>query len=130
MTKKEKFLIQIDLQNKAIEAGVNIVTCGDCGDVLLVSADAEEVECPHCGFKADQCDFPDLFYTGMEVHESFQFSDLGDDAKRKAIDYCRGWQSGDGHDESHVEYLKSDEAVIAMIQDNGFEFDERGNLQA
>jgi len=69
MTKKEKFMSQIELQNRAIEIGVNIVTCGDCGDVLLTDAYAEEIECPHCGFTADQCDFPDLFYTGMEVHE-------------------------------------------------------------
>ena len=69
MTKKEKFLQQIALQNKAYDAGVNIVTCGDCGHTLLAPADAEQIQCPHCDFTADQCDFPDLFYTGMEVHE-------------------------------------------------------------
>lgn len=69
MTKKENFLRQIALQNLAISAGVNIVSCGDCGDVLLAPADAEEIQCPHCGFTADQCDFPDLFYTGMEIHD-------------------------------------------------------------
>jgi hypothetical protein len=69
MNKKEKFLHQIALQNKAIDAGVNIVTCGHCGDVLLADAEAEEIECPHCDSVMDVCDYPDLFYTGMEIQE-------------------------------------------------------------
>lgn len=69
MTKKEKFLRQIALQNKAISAGVNIVTCGHCGEVLLAEAKAEEIECPHCDAIMDASDFPDLFYTGMEIYD-------------------------------------------------------------
>jgi len=44
------------------KANINIVTCGECGDVLLHSTEASEIECPHCGFTSEPCDFPDLFH--------------------------------------------------------------------
>jgi predicted RNA-binding Zn-ribbon protein involved in translation (DUF1610 family) len=69
MTKKENFSRQIALQNKAISAGVNIVSCGRCGDVLLADAKAKKIQCPHCDAIMEACDFSDLFYTGMEIHD-------------------------------------------------------------
>lgn len=58
---------QIALQNRMVlELGINLVTCGGCGDVLLHEIDEDEIECPHCDFKSDPCDFPDFFYEGME----------------------------------------------------------------
>jgi uncharacterized CHY-type Zn-finger protein len=68
MSKKEKFLHQIALQNKAIaDAGVNIVTCGHCGEIILTDIYAEVIECPHCNSVMEHCDCPDLYYTGMEL---------------------------------------------------------------
>lgn len=44
------------------KANINIVTCGSCGSVMLHSCDAEKIECPHCGFSSEPCDFPDLYH--------------------------------------------------------------------
>lgn len=49
------------LQELINKAGINVVTCGMCGDVLLHRVNEDEVSCPHCEFKSDPCDFPDLF---------------------------------------------------------------------
>ena len=54
---------QLKLQREIIEAtGINIVCCGDCGQVLLHKITDEEIECHECGFKSEPCDFPDLNY--------------------------------------------------------------------
>jgi predicted RNA-binding Zn-ribbon protein involved in translation (DUF1610 family) len=47
-------------------AKINMVTCGDCGDVVLHRMEEEEIKCPHCGFKSEPCDFPDLYYEEIE----------------------------------------------------------------
>ena len=53
---------QYDLSQEIVErAKINIVTCGNCGDVLLHEIDDVEIECPYCHFKSEPCDFPDLF---------------------------------------------------------------------
>lgn len=49
------------LQEVIKNTGINIVTCGDCGDVLLHRLDGAEVVCPHCNFTSDECNFGDLF---------------------------------------------------------------------
>ena len=46
--------------------GINITTCGNCGFVVLHKMEDEAVTCPHCGTTSDPCDFPDLYYAGME----------------------------------------------------------------
>jgi hypothetical protein len=51
---------QKELMKIVIDSGVNIVTCGDCGDVLLHKVSDIEITCPYCYFKSDPCDFPDL----------------------------------------------------------------------
>ena len=40
-------------------AGYNVVTCGDCGDLLLICMNEYEHKCIHCGFIGEHCDFPD-----------------------------------------------------------------------
>lgn len=70
-TKREWALTQIALQEKIQQAGVNIVTCGNCGSVLLHETPAESIQCPHCGLNSDPCDFPDLWYTGIELSAEF-----------------------------------------------------------
>ena len=54
---------QLELQQEIVKlSGINIVTCGDCGSVLLHELHQEEITCPDCGFTSDPCDFPDLNY--------------------------------------------------------------------
>jgi hypothetical protein len=71
-TRSEKILNQIALQEKVVaDAGVNIVTCGQCGSLMLhevrpLESD-QELECPFCDFESDPCDFPDYFYEGFEL---------------------------------------------------------------
>jgi len=47
------------------DAGFSVVTCGNCGSVVLiewaeVDDDNPEHSCPYCGFCSEPCDFPDL----------------------------------------------------------------------
>ena len=57
---------QMEIQEAIQHAGFNVVTCGDCGSVLLHETSDEEITCPHCGYASDPCDFPDLYYTGWD----------------------------------------------------------------
>lgn len=45
--------------------GLNIVTCGDCGAVIIqdLKLKKDVVFCYQCGYYSDPCDFPDLFYS-------------------------------------------------------------------
>lgn len=54
---------QLDLQLEIVaKVGINIVTCGNCGTVVLHRIEDEVIICPDCGFDSDPCDFPDLNY--------------------------------------------------------------------
>jgi len=46
-------------------AGINIVTCGNCGSVILHRSEDVEIECYDCGYESEPCDFPDLFHEFM-----------------------------------------------------------------
>jgi hypothetical protein len=43
-------------------SNINIVSCGNCGDVFLHRVSKEELTCPYCFFHSEVCDFPDLFH--------------------------------------------------------------------
>ncbi len=47
---------------RVIDRGINIVTCGECGEPFVVSLSEEEHTCPFCNMSGDPCDFPDLFH--------------------------------------------------------------------
>ena len=49
------------------QTGLDIVTCGECGDVNIVDVAKELQECFSCGYTAESCDFPSLFFDGMTV---------------------------------------------------------------
>ena len=56
LIKNQKQLLQVVIDN-----GINLVTCGDCGEVLLHKvSDKNEITCHYCNFKSEDCDFPDL----------------------------------------------------------------------
>jgi len=56
---KEQFKILQKMQSD----GYNVVTCGNCGDIILVEIfdSVQEVQCPHCKEVMDYCDTPDLY---------------------------------------------------------------------
>lgn len=57
-TLRMQYELSQEIQNMS---GINIVTCGDCGDVNLHRLEDEEISCVSCGFESEPCDFPDLF---------------------------------------------------------------------
>lgn len=41
---------------------VNIVTCGQCGDVVFhITEVTDDIKCPHCLFVSEPCHFPDFY---------------------------------------------------------------------
>lgn len=62
-TREAKLKEQTELLHEiTYKAKINIVTCGNCGDVLLHRIENLDIECPYCDFNSEPCDFPDLFY--------------------------------------------------------------------
>lgn len=58
---------QILLQKKVQDlANVNIVSCGNCGQIILHEINDDDIECFNCGFILDQSDCPDLWFDGAE----------------------------------------------------------------
>ena len=62
---------QIKLQEEIQSAGFNIVTCGNCGCVLLHRIYDEEIECL-CGETMNLSDCPDLWYEGLQNNKEFE----------------------------------------------------------
>lgn len=52
---------QEQLQRELQSLGYNVVSCGNCGDVLLHRTPTDEIQCPHCTLVGEPCDFPDLY---------------------------------------------------------------------
>jgi hypothetical protein len=72
MTKKELAIKQIELQERIQASGVNVVTCGNCGFVLLHEiSDENDIECIYCDVIIAQCDCPDFWCKGQENNYSF-----------------------------------------------------------
>lgn len=69
-TKREIALDQIELQERIQKIGINLVTCGSCGTVLLHELKKETVECL-CGLSLDSHDCPDIWYSGCENNAEF-----------------------------------------------------------
>jgi hypothetical protein len=52
---------QISLQKEIVnKAGINIVACGNCGDLMLHRLPADTISCISCEHEGDICNFPDL----------------------------------------------------------------------
>ena len=69
-TKREIAEEQIELQFQIQSAGFNIVTCGNCGSILLHETKAESIEC-FCGSDMDLSDCPDYWYEGCQDSQEF-----------------------------------------------------------
>jgi len=54
---------QFEILQRMQQDGYNVVTCGNCGDVVLLEIDdtIEEVQCPHCKEDMEYSDMPDLY---------------------------------------------------------------------
>ena len=74
-TKRELAIKQIELQERVQTSGINIVTCGHCGSVLLHELNDELIECACCKHKLDQSDCPDLWYEGCQNNSEFADED-------------------------------------------------------
>ena len=70
-TKKEIAENQIRIQQEMQNAGFNIVTCGNCGSILLHEIEDETIECL-CGHDMDLSDCPDLWYEGCQNNDEFK----------------------------------------------------------
>ena len=59
--KTEQVKLQLEMQSK----GLNIVSCGNCGTILIHRMGAEHIVCHDCGEHMALSDCPDLYYEGM-----------------------------------------------------------------
>lgn len=46
-----------------MEKKLNIVTCGNCGEVFGHKPDVNTLNCPYCSHSGDICHFPDLYHS-------------------------------------------------------------------
>lgn len=69
-TKREIAENQIRIQEKMQSAGFNIVTCGNCGNILLHEIGDKSIEC-FCDSEMELSDCPDYWYSGMESNKEF-----------------------------------------------------------
>jgi hypothetical protein len=67
-SKRDLVIEQLELMDEIrYKANINIVTCGNCGSVILHKRDLEgTLTCYDCKREMDISDCPDLFYTGIE----------------------------------------------------------------
>jgi len=76
MSRKHKVQTQECYQKEIQGAGFNLVDCGSCSSTFLHRTSHEEIECPFCDYRSEQCDFPDHFHDGLS--ESGSFDDTND----------------------------------------------------
>lgn len=58
-------IVQVRVEQQKIldNSNINIVTCGECGQYMIVYRNRQETHtCPFCDFTADPSCFPDLFH--------------------------------------------------------------------
>jgi len=70
--RRDLVIQQMKLAEQAYQAGVNIVTCGHCGAVLLHSRGAENIHCFSCLRVMDLSDCPDFWYEGAQDSQEFE----------------------------------------------------------
>lgn len=64
--KQNALLHQLKLMDEVRRvANTNMVTCGNCGAILLHKGDIFKVNCYSCEQEMDVHDCPDYFYSGM-----------------------------------------------------------------
>lgn len=73
-SKRELAKEQISMMHEIQSAGFNMVTCGNCGTLLIHRTDdKEDIDCFGCQEVMAKSDCPDYWYTGCE--ESAEFNE-------------------------------------------------------
>ena len=71
-TKRDLIIAQIHLSDEIKQkSGINVVTCGNCGSVILHKLSDENINCYDCGNEMSTSDCSDLFYSGMENNDLY-----------------------------------------------------------
>lgn len=70
MNPRDKAINQIELQHEIQKVGINLVTCGNCGSILLHRTSDTTIKC-FCG-DMDVSDCPDYWYNGCENNDEFE----------------------------------------------------------
>ena len=54
---------QFEILQRMHQDGYNVVTCGNCGNIVLIEIydTIDEIKCPHCKETMEYCDMPDLY---------------------------------------------------------------------
>ena len=67
---------QFEILQSMQEDGYNVVTCGNCGYVVLLDVSnafsydfIDGVQCPHCKETMDYSDMPDLYTQKLNINE-------------------------------------------------------------
>lgn len=90
--KTEQVKLQLEMQSK----GLNIVSCGNCGTILIHRMGAEHIVCHDCGEHMELSSCPDLYYEG--IPDSLPLEEPKDE-KSIQIDAIKNWQSSNANDD-------------------------------
>jgi len=134
-TKRELAQEQLDLADKMRDNGINMVTCGNCGTILLhetktINEIVDEdlhIECFGCKREMDFSDCPDYWYEGCLENGEF-------DEDEEEIDNGFTKEIGVADVISVAESLKLNPTIVEIHQvllryDGEVEEDPSGNLE-
>ena len=84
LTKGEHLAKQQIIRAQSIieQTNMNIVTCGDCGEINIINTNEETHHCYLCEYEGESSDFPDLFFNGMSIER-----DKEEEARKKAQEH-------------------------------------------
>jgi hypothetical protein len=115
MNKRNWALNQIAFQEQILKIGVNLVTCGSCGDVMFCKTDDEQIECI-CGFTSEPSDFPDFWYRGLEdnYEEPIEYKIT----KSRFLDWY--FESGQDSENEAIRNELAEAMINSLIKNNTF----------
>jgi hypothetical protein len=115
MNKRNWALNQIAFQEQILKIGVNLVTCGSCGDVMFCKTDDEQIECI-CGVVSDAHDCPDLWYRGLEdnYEEPIEYKIT----KNRFLDWY--FESGQDSENEEIRNELAEKMINSLFKDNTF----------
>jgi hypothetical protein len=115
MNKRNWALNQIAFQEQITKIGINLVTCGSCGDVMFCKTDDEEIECA-CGFTSEPSDFPDFWYRGLEdnYEEPIEYKIT----KNRFLDWY--FESGQDSENEEIRNELTEKMINSLFRDNTF----------
>lgn len=115
MNKRNWVLNQIAIQERINKIGVNVITCGSCGDVMFCHVDDEEIECI-CGVVSDAHDCPDLWYRGLEYN--YQEPTEYKITKNRFLEWF--FESGEDTENEEIRNVLAEKMINSLFKDNTF----------